>query len=276
METKLKSITAVPFAKFSDSVKVTNLKAITFDCYGTLLNCRTTVTPAEHPVWLTLSNYITYHTGIRYTPKELCDKFFVSKDLERKANLELAKGEPFEIDEIHVYHRLMPGVDDQILQTAAEIFRASTTVKLELYPGVKEFLLAAKESGLRIFMTSNAQVVYTSPEFKGLGIYDLFDGDMERGISSDTFFAKSSRKFFQTVLDRLGVEPHEVLNVGNYKPDDIDPPHALGMRTCLLNSERQECNVPDDNCDFFLDYPLEESAPLEQYPFVRLKKYFFG
>lgn len=267
---------ATPFAKFA-AIKASDLKAITFDCYGTLVNVRTEMTPPEHHVWNTLANYITYHTGICYTPKEVCDKFFVSKNLERKANFERSAGEHFEIEELNVYRRLIPGADEQTLQTAAEIFRASTTVKLKLFPGAKEFLIAAKAAGLKIFMTSNAQVVYTRPEFEGLGIYDLFDGDMERGISSDTFFAKPSKKFFQTVLDRLGVQPHEVCNFGNYKPDDIDPPHALGMHTCLLNSERQECNVPDENCDFFLDYPPDsEDAQIEHYPFVRLKKYFFG
>lgn len=280
METNTtKKLPSLPFAKFSDSIKASDLKAISFDCYGTLIDIKTEMTPPDHPVWRVLSLYAFYHTGVRTSPEEFCDKFFKYKDLEKQAGLARAEGEPFEIEELNVYKRLMPTVSEQVVKTAAEIFRASTTdpKKFKLFRGVKEFMVAANQAGLRLFMTSNAQNCYAIQEFKALGIYDLFDGHMEEGISSSTFFRKPSKKFFQMMLDNLGVQPHEVLNLGNFAPDDIHPAKALGINTCLMNSERQECNKPDDKCDFFFDYPDESDAlPDEYYPFFRLKEYLFG
>lgn len=280
METNTtKKLPPLPFAKFSDSIKASDLKAISFDCYGTLIDIKTEMTPPDHPVWRILSLYAFYHTGVRTSPEEFCDKFFKYKDLEKQAGLARAEGEPFEIEELNVYKRLIPTVSEQVVKTAAEIFRASTTdpKTFKLFRGAKEFMCAAKKAGLRLFMTSNAQNCYSLNEFKALGIYDLFDGHMEEGISSFTFFRKPSKKFFQVMLDNLEVQPHEVLNIGNFANDDIRPAKALGINTCLMNSERQECNTPDD-CDFFFDYPDDESddLPNEYYPFFRLKEYLFG
>lgn len=267
----------LPFAKFSDSIKVSDLKAISFDCYGTLIDIKTEMTPPEHPVWRTLSMLAYYHTGVRTSPEGFCGQFFKYKDLEKQAGIARAEGEPFEIEELNVYRKLFVGVDEQIVKTAAEIFRASTTDlrKFKLFRGVKEFLVAAKQAGLRLFMTSNAQNCYTVPEFKALGIYDLFDGHMEEGISSSTFFRKPSKKFFQMMLDRLGIQPNEVLNCGNYAPDDIMPAKAIGIKTCLLNSEKQECNTPEEP-NFFFDYPDSDDLPDSYYPFFRLKEYLFS
>lgn len=279
METKTKSkqLSPLPFAKFSDSIKASDLKAISFDCYGTLIDIRTDMTPPEHPVWRTLAMFAYYHTGLRYTPEEYCGKFFKYKDLEKQSGLARAEGESFEIEELNVYQHLMPGASEQSIKTAAEIFRASTTdpKKFKLFRGAKEFIVATKQAGLRLFMTSNAQNCYTVPEFKALGIYDLFDGHMEEGISSSTFFRKPSKKFFQMMLERLGVQPHEVLNVGNYSPDDITPAKSIGIHTALLNSERQECNKSDEP-DFFFDYPDSDDLPDEYYPFFRLKECLFS
>lgn len=278
MEKHSGTIIRKPFAKFSDSIKASDLKAISFDCYGTLIDIRTDMTPPDHPVWRTLAMFAYYHTGVRRLPEEFCGKFFEYKELEKQAGDSRAEGEPFEIEELNVYRKLFVGADEQIIRTAAEIFRASTTnpKTFKLFRGTKEFMKAAKQAGLRLFMTSNSQNCYTVPEFKALGIYDLFDGHMEEGISSSTFFRKPSKKFFQMMLDNLEVQPHEVLNIGNYLPDDITPAKALGIHTCLLNSERQDVNTPEEP-DFFFDYPNEsDDLPDEYYPFFRLKKHLFG
>lgn len=276
-----KQLPPLPFAKFSDSIKASDLKAISFDCYGTLIDIRTDMTPPDHPVWRVLSMLSHYHTGVRTSPEEFCDRFFKYKDFEKQSGLERAEGEPFEIEELNVYRKLFDGADDeQIIRTAAEVFRASTTdpKTFKLFRGAREFMQAAKNAGLRLWMTSNAQNCYTIQEFKALGIYDLFDGHMAEGVSSTTFYRKPSSRFFETMLKNLDVQPHEVLNIGNYSIDDINPAKALGIYTCLMNSERQGCNLPDEKCDFFFDYPDDESddLPNEYYPFFRLKEYLFG
>lgn len=275
MKENFETTNNMPFAKFSN-LKVSNLKAVTLDCYGTLIDSQTTPTPKGHQVWRTLANFIAYKTGIRYTPEELCEKFFEVKSLEKKAGIPRAGGESFDIEELNVYRYLMPRADEQSLKTAAEIFRAETTdPSFNTYPGVKEFLTAAKQAGLKISLSSNAQRCYTESELKATGIYEFFD-DISSGISSATFFRKPSTRFFRQILENLGgLKPEEVLNIGNFKPDDIIPAHEVGMYTCLVNSEGQEVNTPD-GCDFYFDYPKNKNVSIDHYPFFRLKKFLFG
>lgn len=277
MENNDKTKKPLPFAKFPANFDVSKLKAVSFDAYGTILFSKTEMTPPTHKIWSILCNFIRYHTGLRYTPEKLCQKFFYYKDVEKKAGLEKTGGEPFEINEIEVYRHLMPGAKEENFWTAAQIFRATTAdPSFDLYRGVKEFMLAAKQHGLKISMSSNAQKAYNFWELKALGIDKIFDNPtMESGLSSEIGFQKPSTKFFQCIVKNLGVQPHEILNVGNWKNDDITPARAIGMHTCLVNSERQEVNTPD-GCDFFFDYPDEEDLPSEYYPFPRLQKFLFG
>ena len=76
---------------------------------------------------------------------------------------------------------------------AGRMFRACSTAYIRLYPEAKELLLDLRERGISVYLLSNAQRLFTEPELKMLGIYELFD---KICISSDVGFCKPSHRFF--------------------------------------------------------------------------------
>lgn len=268
-------MTILPYAKFPGNLNPGELKAVWLDCYGTIIEAVTEDTPPEHLVWRVLSRYQAYY-GFDYEPSELCEKFFRFHGDEKRKGKLLSAGEAFDIEERNVFRRLMPGAGEQLIQNAGEIFRASTTRLLRLYPGAKEFMEELRGAGVKLCLMSNAQTIYTVPELRGLGIYDLFD---EVGISSDFFYRKPSPEFFRIMLSRLRLAASKVLMIGNHPGDDITTPHQMGIHTCYLNSNQSPPDAPpadSEMYDIFLDYPQDPDAPQEAYPFYRLREFFLG
>ncbi|MDR7664773.1 HAD family hydrolase [Methanosarcina sp. Z-7115] len=48
-------------------------------------------------------------------------------------------------------------------------------------------------------------------------------------MSSDHGIKKPDTRLFTMALDRLGLEPREVLSIGDTPENDIYPPQSLGM-----------------------------------------------
>ena len=266
----------MPFAKLPDKSTIAGVKLAMLDCYGTANEIWTESTPPEHHVWRTLSTFMYYH-GVNYTPEELCHAFFAAKDHEKAVGIVKACNEPFDIEEKNVFANLLHSYDEPLIQTAAEIFRASSTrKKCRPYPGAIEFLKAAKRSGLKTSLASNAQSIFTVPELKATGLAECFDFI---GISSSTFFRKPSPKFFQLILDHFRVAPEQAPMIGNHDGDDMKTSHAIGIKTCYLNSNQspEDAEPPSSEIyDIYFDYPKDEDAPESFYPFFRLKEFMFG
>ena len=267
---------AMPFAKLPDKSTIAGVKLAMLDCYGTVGEIWTAPTPPGHPVWGTLSEY-TYYYGVNYTPDELCHAFFAEKRRENDLCNEGAGGEPLEIEERNVFARLLHSDDPYHIQTAGEIFRASSTLqRFRPYPGAIEFLKAARRNSLKTSLASNAQSMFTLPELKASGLAECFDFI---GISSDLRFKKPSPRFFQIILDHFGVAPEQALMIGNHDGDDMKTSHAMGIKTCYLNSNQspEDAEPPSSEIyDIYFDYPKDEDAPESAYPFFRLKEFMFG
>ncbi|MBR0035770.1 MAG: HAD family hydrolase [Synergistaceae bacterium] len=267
---------AMPFAKLPDKRTLAGIKLAMLDCYGSVAEIWTEKTPPEHHVWRTLSTLMSYR-GVNYTPEDLCHAFFAAKDHEKAVGIAKACGEPFDIEERNVFASLLHSDDEFLVQTAAEIFRASSTWKrCRPYPGAIEFLKAARRNGLKTSLASNAQSIFTVPELKATGLAECFDFI---GISSSVFYRKPSPKFFQFILDHFGVSPEQALMIGNHDGDDMKTSHAMGIKTCYLNSNQspEDAEPPSsDIYDLYFDYPNDENAPESAYPFFRLAEFMFG
>lgn len=259
--------------KISSTFHAGDIRAVLTDCYGTIVEVFTENTPPGHQVWSVLSNFLRYH-GYHYTPNELCERFFECIRKKKTAGQAKAQGEAFDIEERKVYQSLLPGANDALIQTAAQIFRAASTISLRLYPGVMRCLTDLRGKGMKICLMSNAQRIYTLPELNALKLTPMFD---EINISSDTFFRKPSAKFFQIMVDRLGIPPEKLLMVGNHPGDDIVTAHKLGLRTCYINSNQSPENAPppqSDIYDIYLNSPKTDDAPDDQMPWEILRRLF--
>ncbi len=55
----------------------------------------------------------------------------------------------------------------------------------------------------------------------------------------ETGTMKPSKRFYEIALDRLDVKPDEAVMVGNSWKKDLEPAKNLGMKTVLLNNEKE-------------------------------------
>lgn len=71
---------------------------------------------------------------------------------------------------------------------------------------------------------------------------DMIDGLPYPKQSDHTFISEAlgcykmdrDNRFFKSVLDRYGIEPHKILHIGDSAADIINP-KMLGMKTCWIN-----------------------------------------
>jgi 2-haloalkanoic acid dehalogenase type II len=117
-----------------------------------------------------------------------------------------------------------------------ELFFELTT-KVDLYPEVPEVLRAL--AAVRTAIVSNADHEHFAAW--------TFDLPVEFIVVSESIRAyKPDPLVFRTVLERFGLEAHEVLHVGDSDLDDVKGAKAAGLRVAWLNREgrRRRPDVP--------------------------------
>lgn len=102
-----------------------------------------------------------------------------------------------------------------------------------LHPEAISLLEAVRERGLKVGIVSN------TPDPPDLWLDNLAaDGVAEHVdvvvLSSQLGLRKPAPEIYRAVLDALGVQPEDVLFVGDRVREDVQGPAALGMRTCLV------------------------------------------
>lgn len=70
---------------------------------------------------------------------------------------------------------------------------------VKLYDGVLEMFERLRKNNKKIYLLSNAQRIFTEPEMRLLGIYDLFDGII---YSSDAGVKKPSSEFYDALFKK--------------------------------------------------------------------------
>lgn len=112
----------------------------------------------------------------------------------------------------------------------ALVYRQVTTRSIEVWPGTFEMLEACR--GFRLGIVSNTQRAYTETELRMLGLWDYFEIVV---FSSDVLACKPDPVLFETALAKLGVEPADVLYVGDNPHDDVLGASRVGIPTILLD-----------------------------------------
>lgn len=204
-----------------------------FDLYGTLVDIHT---EENNAVWEKTALYFGYY-GAAYTPEEL--KLVFSRLLRER---EAKSGQDYEcypdipIEEIMEQLFIRKGVTDNpetLAVNASQLFRICSTEYIGLYPGVIETLEKLKKSGCRLWLLSNAQRVFTEYELRALGLLEQFDRIY---ISSDFGFRKPDARFFRTLIENEGLEPHKCLMIGNDRETDIAGAKAAGLATVYMHT----------------------------------------
>lgn len=92
-----------------------------------------------------------------------------------------------------------------------------------------------------MYLLSNAQRMFTEPEMKMLGIYELFHGIL---YSSDVGVKKPSPYFYDVLFQKYDLKKAESVMIGNDYRADICGAESYGIDSMYLFTARSGENPP--------------------------------
>lgn len=225
-----------------------------FDLYGTLINIHTN---QKWPYfWKKMAEYYNCF-GTSYTGESLRGAYErICREKDALLGRELGTDYP-EIDIAEVFLDLLGGKRegisdmDQWVTDTARFFRILSRFRYGLYPGTLPALTELKERGRGIYLLSNAQRVFTEPEIKVKGIWDIFDGIF---ISSDRRIRKPDPAFMKDLLAAYDLDPKECVMIGNEYGSDMRIAAECGVDGIFLNTDGnspERCAHLAENLGFF-------------------------
>ncbi len=209
-----------------------------FDLYGTLVDIRTDEERAV--LWKKTARYYALQ-GAQYSPAEIKKRYgeLVAVKERQLAGRMKAPCRDVEIKLEDVFARLFreKGVKPSKRQVfdACLFFRNESLCYIRLFPGAKKLLQRLKEAGKGVYLLSNAQRIFTEPEMRMLGIYDLFDGIL---YSSDCGMKKPSPLFFDRLFEKFGLEKQNAVMIGNDCEADVGGAHAYGLASMYVHTNQ--------------------------------------
>lgn len=204
-------------------------RAITLDLDDTLWEIAPVIQRAEYALhaWLRMH---APRCAARYSIEQLR----TLRDAVAAANPQLAHDFTAQ-RKLSLTQALAEADDDPALADAAfESFHTARNT-VELYPDVPDALprLAAR-APLAALTNGNAD----------LGRIGLHGNFVFALAAREHGAAKPDSGIFHAACDRLGLEPHEVLHVGDNPEHDVLGAHRAGLRTCWIN--RRGAQWPHD------------------------------
>ena len=115
-----------------------------------------------------------------------------------------------------------------VFSNILERFRHSALRTFQPFEGVVDTIKGLKEAGLKIGIISDAQPAYAINEIERAGLFEYLDCLI---LSADFHYRKPDRRLFLDALDRLQVQPHELVFVGDDMYRDIYGAMEVGMKT---------------------------------------------
>ena len=214
-----------------------SIKGIIFDVNGTLIDIHTN--EWHDDVYRVISNVLSYQ-GVKLNPDVVKDLFF---RIIKEQKLAGGERQP-EFDVVEVFRQIVAQhASDvtralpqekraQLPQFLAEVHRAGSRVRLQLYPGVQG-TIQQLHSRYALAIISDAQTVYAVPELNTLDLAAYFDPII---ISGDFGYRKPDVRLFEAALSRMALAPSEVLFVGNDLYRDVHGAQKLGIKTVFFKS----------------------------------------
>lgn len=215
------------------------IRALIFDINGTLTNIRTN--EEDDAVWRTVASFLIYQ-GVMLAPDRLRDLYY---DENRRQRLDSGEKHP-EFDAVRLfdniiddnatsYTRSLPKKKRKLLGLlTAEVFRAATLERLELYSGVKETLKKLKKK-YRLAAVSDGQTAWAYPELHAVGLTKFFDPII---VSGDFGYRKPDPRLYKKALKQIGARPDETVFIGNDLYRDVFGAQSVGIKTVFFKSNQ--------------------------------------
>lgn len=212
-----------------------------FDLYGTLADIRTNESKAS--LWKCMAAYMTLQ-GAPYSATELRKRYrslisALRQEQCQKSKIQFPETVPDEIEVnlSQVFSLLYSekGItpSPQMIADWALMYRAVSLDYVRLYDGAEILLQELHRRGKKVYLLSNAQRLFTEPELRSLGIYDLFDDVM---ISSDIGFMKPSEQFYTALLKKHCLDPKSSVMIGNDWQADAWGAHSNGLACMYIHT----------------------------------------
>ena len=229
------------------------IRGLIFDINGTTTDILTN--EGHDEIFRTLANFLDYQ-GIAISPDELRELYFAINKRQRKES-----GEEFpEFDAVAIFKEIidqrassyterLPSDKLRFLpDICAEVFRAASRFKLELYPGVLPTLAALKPK-YQLAALSDGQSVWGLPELHSVGLDGYFDPLF---ISSDFGYRKPDPRLFAQIVKRMGLKATEVIFIGNDMYRDVFGAKTAGLKTVFFKSNQGDQRSRGAEADYII------------------------
>lgn len=221
-------------------------KAILFDLYGTLIDIETDESMEE--IYRGIAHYLTYH-GVYLHRWEVRERYY---DIMKQQKDARAESYP-EIDVEAIWNEFLvqEGIKASVLRgqlakVIAHLYRGISRNRLQLYPDVKR-VLNELQTRYRLALISDAQSCFALPEIRAVGLEGYFESMV---ISSHHGYRKPDSRLFRKTLDNMGLDPGEVIWVGNDMYRDIYGARLVGIRNIFVDSNQGAKSYKDVMPDY--------------------------
>lgn len=205
-----------------------------FDLYGTLIDINTNEWDIE--LWEKMALLYGYKQAY-YTPEELQEKYGKYVEEEKaKVTKRFPRYTVIDIKIEKVFRKLFSAkgvkATSKDIDWICTAFRCYSTVYIKLYDGVIDLLDTLKAKGKKIYLLSNAQRKFTENELNMFGLIPYFDGIV---ISSDEECSKPDVNYYDTLINRYGLDKNETIMVGNDYLSDIQGAKDAGIKSLYIH-----------------------------------------
>ena len=209
------------------------LRAVIFDCYGTLIDVLTN--EAKEAIFSHLSLYLRYY-GINIDPASLKTLFYSEKEQYMNTNQE--RYPEFDISAVFTSILQMRGQNNPFLvESCCKLFRLVSRDRLQLFSDSLPVLKELRKRGYPMAMASNAQDVFFYAETEMLGIRQFFSYFV---VSSHWGFRKPDPRIFSLACSLLNTPPEEAVYIGDDTAVDVKGARQIGMKTVLIDREKRQ------------------------------------
>ena len=132
------------------------------------------------------------------------------------------------------------GYPAEAVEPFKHAFRAAWGTTHTLVPGAEQMLQALQAKGYRLFAASNSFGHLQRSRLEHAGILHYFE---DTYISMDIGYDKPDIRFYQEALRRCGLQPSEVLMIGDSMTTDVLGAQAAGIDALFF--DRQKDSLPE-------------------------------
>lgn len=232
------------------------ITGILFDVNGTLIDIMTD--EGKEDIYRTIGCFLAYQ-GLDIPPDTLREIYFRSMEAQRK---ERDYPHP-EFDAVKLWNTILDAHTDtlripvtkrrQLPRILAEMFRALSRIRLNLYPDVRSVLDQLSQS-YRMAVVSDGQSAWALPELRETDIAEYFDPII---VSGDYGFRKPDRRLFDAGLMGMRQKPENIVFVGNDIYRDIYGARRVGMKTVFFRSNQGRQDMEGVEPDYII-YQFKE------------------